>query len=557
MVLSRRSVLRTLGTGLATASVSSMVWTGRARASDLALSDRIDLLYSNQFHFNARGEPQITVGLMTGQTQVELSAPDGFDILPSGDGGTRIRGGRRIRIEVGKSVPAKQTYALVLEELVGKHALRPDSAAARWQRKGFEPADEEVGTVFGVEGRVLDNRRMLITSGHFSSERVALEQAFEAKKKHGAVGKLHPRVLKRAEGRMVARDVEHDVEVAAEGVLWFAPRGNGAVTVHDVLWGTTMAEGQRSDRTYLGSVYVAIDATGNLSVVNLVSESDLLAGLVPAEIFASAPRQALEAQAVAARGQLVTKVGTRHLADPFLVCAEQHCQVYKGQGHEHPRTTKAVKDTVGLVAMRPSETQLVDTVYSANSGGHTEHNDVVWPGAADPQLRGRPDPTLSKAFSEGIDDDNIGSFLRAPPKSYSQPPDGSAQTTYRWTETIDPSAVTANAAVPDDLGVLKDMKVSDRGRSGRATTLELIGSKRTVTIHGELRIRKALGGLKSSMFIIEPARDKYGRFVLQGGGHGHGVGLCQHGAMGMARAGKDVRDILAHYYTDCSVVKLW
>ena len=356
---------------------------------------------------------------------------------------------------------------------------------------------------------------------------------------------------------MVARDVEHDVEVAAEGVLWFAPRGNGAVTVHDVLWGTTMAEGQRSDRTYLGSVYVAIDATGNLSVVNLVSESDLLAGLVPAEIFASAPRQALEAQAVAARGQLVTKVGTRHLADPFLVCAEQHCQVYKGKGHEHPRTTKAVKDTVGLVAMRPSETQLVDTVYSANSGGHTEHNDVVWPGAADPQLRGRPDPTLSKAFSEGIDDDNIGSFLRAPPKSYSQPPDGSAQTTYRWTETIDPSAVTANAAVPDDLGVLKDMKVSDRGRSGRATTLELIGSKRTVTIHGELRIRKALGGLKSSMFIIEPARDKYGRFVLQGGGHGHGVGLCQHGAMGMARAGKDVRDILAHYYTDCSVVKLW
>ena len=76
MVLSRRSVLRTLGTGLATASVSSLVWTGRARASDLALSDRIDLLYSNQFHFNARGEPQITVGLMTGQTEVELSAPE-------------------------------------------------------------------------------------------------------------------------------------------------------------------------------------------------------------------------------------------------------------------------------------------------------------------------------------------------------------------------------------------------------------------------------------------------------------------------------------------------
>ncbi len=556
MVLSRRSMLRTLGTGLATASVSNLVWTGRARASDLALSDRIDLLYSNQFHFNARGEPQITVGLMTGQTQVELSSPGGFDILPSGDGGTRVRAGNRIRIDLGKAVAAEQTYTLVLEELVGKHALRPDAAMKRWKHKGFDPSDEEIGTVFGVEGRVLDNRRMLVTSGRYSSESVALEHAFEAKKDHGAVGKLHPRVSQRSEGGMVARDLEHDVEVAAEGVLWFAPRGGGPITVHDVLWGTTMDEGQRSDREYLGNVYVAIDASGKLSVVNLVSESDLLAGLVPAEIFASAPMEALKAQAVAARGQLVTKVGTRHLADPFLVCAEQHCQVYKGRGHEHPRTTKAVKETVGIVAMRPSETQLVDTVYSANCGGHTEHNDVVWPGAADPQLRGRPDPKLGKGFAEGIDDKNIGSFLRKPPASFSRPPEKSAQTPYRWTTTIDPSSVAGNPGVPEDVGIIKAMRVADRGRSGRATTLELTGSKRSITIRGELRIRRALGGLKSSMFIISET-DKYGRFVLEGGGHGHGVGLCQHGAMGMARAGKDVRDILAHYYSDCSVVKLW
>lgn len=557
MVLSRRSVLRTLGTGLATASVSTLGWSGRARASDLALSDRIDLLYSNQFNFNARGEPQITVGLMTGQRKVELSAPDGFDILPSGDGGTRIRAGKRLTVQLGKSAPAKQTYTLVLEELVGKHALRPDATMARWKERGFTPSDEEVGTVFGVEGRVLDNRRMLVTSGRFTSERVALEHAFQAKKEHGAVGKLHPRVHNRGEGRMVARDAEHDVDVTAEGVLWFAPRGGGAITVHDVLSGTTMGAGTRSDRKYLGSIYVAIDATGQLSVVNLVSESDLLAGLVPAEIFASAPMEALKAQAVAARGQLVTKVGTRHLADPFLVCSEQHCQVYKGRGHEHPRTTKAVKQTIGIVAMRPSETQLVDTVYSANSGGHTEHNDVVWPGAADAQLRGRPDPKLGKSFREGIDEANIAAFLRKPPTSYSQPPSGTAQTPYRWTATVDPSSVAGNRGVPKDIGVVKAMRVSDRGRSGRATTLELEGSKRSVTIRGELRIRRALGGLKSSMFIIDSKRDKFGRFILEGGGHGHGVGLCQHGAMGMARAGKGVEEILSHYYTGCHVVKLW
>ena len=119
-----------------------------------------------------------------------------------------------------------------------------------------------------------------------------------------------------------------------------------------------MGKGTRSDRTYWGSIYVTVDRFGKLTVANLVSESHVLAGLVPAEIYASAPMESLKSQAVAARGQLVTKVGTRHLADPYLLCAHQHCQVYAGRGHEHPRTTAAVEATAGWVAMRPGGTQL-------------------------------------------------------------------------------------------------------------------------------------------------------------------------------------------------------
>jgi SpoIID/LytB domain protein len=84
--------------------------------------------------------------------------------------------------------------------------------------------------------------------------------------------------------------------------------------------------------------------------------------------------------------------------------------------------------------------------------------------------------------------------------------------------------------------------------------MRVVGSKGTTEIHGELRIRKALGGLKSSMFVVEKKR---GRIELIGGGHGHGVGMCQHGAMGMARDGKSYKDILSHYYAKSRVVKLW
>lgn len=556
MLTSRRRLIQGLVAGTATASFGAIGWSGTALASDLALSDRIDLLYSNQFNFNERGEPQITVGLMQGQTEVVLSASKGLEVLPSGDGGTSIIGSGRYRITLGKSSAARQTFGIVLEELVGKEALRPQAAVERWKARGFDAADAEVGTVFGVSGHVLDNRRVMLTTGRFTSERVALEHAHQAKREHGAVGKLHPVVHRRSAGALEAVDLETNTRISADGVLWFSPRGNGSITVHDVLSGTTMGKGSRSDRTYWGSVYVAIDRNGKLAVVNLVSESRLLAGLVPAEIFASAPAAALEAQAVAARGQLVAKVGVRHLDDPFLLCAEQHCQVYAGRGREHPRTTKAVHATMGVVAMRPGETKLVDTVYSANSGGHTEHNDKVWPGAADAQLRGRADPLLPKAYQDGITAKNIEAFVRNAPPSHSRPQPSATQAPYRWTATIDPSSLPKSGAA-GSIGVLKSLRVTGRGKSGRATDVELVGSKRTIELHGELTIRRALGGLKSSMFVIDAKRDKFGRFVLHGGGHGHGVGLCQHGAMGMARAGKSHQDILAHYYRGAHIVKLW
>lgn len=529
-------------------------WVG---ASDLSLSDRIDLLYSNQFHFNRRGEPQITVGLMQNQKEVRLSAPHGLDVLPSGDGGTRIEAGSRVVIRLVEGHPAVQRYTIVLQILAGSAARELGRAAETWRGRGLTPAEHEVGTVFGVDGKVLDTRKVMLTAGDFDSERAARSEAKALAQDHDALGKLHPMVRERGHGRIVVEDLDRGTTVHADGVLWFSPRGNGPITVHEVLSGTTMGKERRSDRSYRGSVYVAVDRHGRLSVVNLVSESDLLAGLVPAEIYASAPAGALQAQAVAARGQLVSKVGTRHIGDPFLLCAEQHCQVYAGTGHEHPRTTRAVRNTAGHVLMRPGGTQLVDTVYSANCGGHSEDNDEVWPSPPDPQLRGQPDPLLPKPFADGLVDAELRAWLERPPRSYSQPSDEAGARGYRWTTTVDPAEIAGRPGVPANLGPVTAMEVLARGRSGRATRLRLRGRRKAVEIHGELRIRRALGGLKSSMFLVQEDRDRYGRFQLVGGGHGHGVGLCQHGAMGMARKGMGYEEILAHYYRGASVEQLW
>src|SRR5262249_17472547 len=149
-----------------------------------------------------------------------------------------------------------------------------------------------------------------------------------------------------------------------------------------------------------------------------------LQGLVPAEMYASAPEEALKAQTVAARAELIAKIGTRHLGDPYLVCSSQHCQVYAGAGREHPRTSAAIAATRGEVLFSETTGDLVDTVYSSSCGGFTESNENVWDDmAADPSLRGRPDTAGAAAqtfarFGGAVTEANVREFLTAAPPAF-------------------------------------------------------------------------------------------------------------------------------------------
>src|SRR5207237_6670921 len=100
-------------------------------------------------------------------------------------------------------------------------------------------------------------------------------------------------------------------------------------------------------RSFRGALELAPDRSGRLAAINLVGLEDLLKGLVPSEIFAKAHLEALKAQAVTARGEVLAKIGLKHLADPYLLCTEQHCAVYKGVGGEAASTNAAVEATRG------------------------------------------------------------------------------------------------------------------------------------------------------------------------------------------------------------------
>lgn len=529
-----------------------LVFSLRAEGADeFSGADKLRSIYSAEFRFTKDGVPVVPVAIAEGLSSVTVSGPAGrLRLLPEGDGGAEVRADDSWQIRASGTSPAKLRYWAVVWRGPVVKSQQADIELAAWKGRGEHARRFEQGTLFGVGGEVIDRREYLVGVGPHSSTEAA-DRALEALAKKGPL--VHPGVftelVDRPHGQLEATGEKSGTRVRNEGVLWFVAADDAPLRVEGV--------GEKSiTGTYAGRVYVTIDRRGRMAVVNAVPENKLLAGLIPAEIFPSAPEDALKAQAVAARGELLSKIGTRHLGDPYRLCSQTHCQVYAGVGHETPRTTAAVEATRGEVLFEAGGEDLADPVYSANCGGHSENNENVWAEMRPlPSLRGHRDaaPRAGDPYAGGITNDNIAAFIDKAPAAYCGQARLGAGERFRWT-------VTRSAAELDKLlgkyrlGSIKSIEVLDRGVSGRARAVRVIGATGVEVIRGELRIRQAFGNLRSSLFVVEMQR---GSAVFRGAGFGHGVGMCQTGAVGMAEAGKGYREILRHYYPGTTLRKLW
>ena len=520
-----------------------------AAANELSRSDKLRVLYSNQFAFDRNGVPLITVRIAEGQGSTTIESTSPVRVFPDGEDGSEVLGGKRWRITLRSARAATLEHFVVLAREPTGELAGLQQKMKQWRGRGARCRMIETGTIFGLRGKVFDNRSYVLADGPYSSQKQALRAAERYKQRHGLdrIATL-PQLKRRPSATFEATDLDTSARVLVRDAIWFAPSGEAQLAVRG-------EDGRPA--AYWGQIYVTVDRGGKLAVVNAAPANRLLAGLVPAEIFPSAPAAALRAQSVAARGELLAKLGTRHLVDPYLLCSTQHCQVYRGAGHEHPRTSKAVNATKGMVLVR-KDGRLVDTVYSASCGGHTEHNDNVWPVKPDPNLRGTLDADGSPAYRGGITSSNIEAWLTSRPRAWCNHPRYNRDK-FRWVAHL---SVERAGRLLAELGVgeLRDIRVVSRGVSGRASLVEVEGSRSRAQIRGELNIRRTLGNLRSSMFMVKTVTTTDGRvreFVFRGGGWGHGVGMCQTGAIGMAEARKGHEMILQHYYQGSALQPLY
>jgi stage II sporulation protein D len=264
-------------------------------------------------------------------------------------------------------------------------------------------------------------------------------------------------------------------------------------------------------RKYRGSFARSPDG----GVVTTVPVEQYLYSVVAREMSPGWPPAALQAQAICARTYVLQRSAPGRAYD--LVSSESD-QIYRGLESEAADTTAAVDATAGRVLRFGGA--FASIAYSSSCGGHTESSADAWGGVPRPYLEGVVCPWCTAS------------------------PD------YHWTNTIqgdDVARVVAQTLSP--IGALQSVRVSQADASGRARQIEITAAAGVRFTASATDFRRIIGSrVVRSLLIRSIVAGPASQFVIEGSGLGHGVGLCQWGANGMASAGKSAQDILAFYF---------
>jgi peptidoglycan hydrolase-like amidase len=318
------------------------------------------------------------------------------------------------------------------------------------------------------------------------------------------------------------------------------------------------------EAVFSGSIEI-IAAQNRLIVVNHVELEDYLASVISSEMSAACPTEFAKAQAIAARSWVLVFLGHKHEGLPYTICNDDCCQRYQGTTHMSLSTLQAIQACRGQVLVSRSGV-VCPAYYSKSCGGRTDtiQNILNLSGG---ELVGIFDGPGSAPLLNS--ESTFAQFLENPPTCFCSEhtvergklanylgkvdEDGSY---FRWNFSLPKTAMVEifnRINLDSPINRIDDIEFGRRSESGRLLQAQLKVQKVSgeidhVTLKNQFEIRQILypSFLYSSAFIIE-GQSKESLDVF-GAGWGHGVGLCQIGALGMALRGESASAILTHYY---------
>lgn len=406
---------------------------------------------------------------------------------------------------------------------------------------------------------------------------------------------------------------EQVVEFSEGGVLWngnqysqltFHPQSaDASFSLSDVTIGVNFHWERKETQTFLGTLRFVVESD-KIVAINELPVEKYLESVISSEMSATSSLELLKAHAVISRSWLLAQMKKRReVAESgnnffsftkkedtlirwydredhtlFDVCADDHCQRYQGITKEtSPHVAEAIRQTKGQILMDGEE--ICDARFSKCCGGITEEFQYCWEDTPKTYLTAVRDIALGvqHTLPNLTNEEEAEKWIRFNPPAFCNTQDKKIlsevlndydQETvnfYRWKETLSQEKLQQLIAdkLKMDLGSILDMKAVERGKSGRISKLQIIGTEKTFTIGKELEIRRTLSDshLLSSAFVVDKYdKDEQGvpqRFELIGAGWGHGVGLCQIGAAVMGEQGYHYDAILLHYYQGAEIKKLY
>lgn len=406
---------------------------------------------------------------------------------------------------------------------------------------------------------------------------------------------------------------EQVVEFSEGGVLWngnqysqltFHPQSaDASFSLSDVTIGVNFHWERKETQTFLGTLRFVVESD-KIVAINELPVEKYLESVISSEMSATSSLELLKAHAVISRSWLLAQMKKRReVAESgnnffsftkkedtlirwydredhtlFDVCADDHCQRYQGITKEtSPHVAEAIRQTKGQILMDGEE--ICDARFSKCCGGITEEFQYCWEDTPKTYLTAVRDIALGVEHTQPnlTNEEEAEKWIRFNPPAFCNTQDKKIlsevlndydQETvnfYRWKETLSQEKLQQLIAdkLKMDLGAILDMKAVERGKSGRISKLQIIGTEKIFTIGKELEIRRTLSDshLLSSAFVVDKYdKDEQGvpqRFELIGAGWGHGVGLCQIGAAVMGEQGYHYDAILLHYYQGAEIKKLY
>lgn len=339
------------------------------------------------------------------------------------------------------------------------------------------------------------------------------------------------------------------------------------ITIHDVPAGRGFHWEQAIDVTLPGNIKIT-SHNGNLLITNIIPLEQYLACVAVSEMSPKCPDQFLQVQAITARSWILAAAEKKHSGLGIDACNDDCCQRYQGMDQMTSESKAVCNSTSGKVLLYNDE--ICDARYSKSCGGLTENAENIWDMDFKPYLtsiydspekkiqvdwqhwyRAAPDVFCSPSY---VDESELHKYLGNVDKNSKY---------FRWAVKYSQKELCEllSKKINVDIGRIVKIDALNRGYSGRINHLyceyiNLAGETKVLELNNEYDIRKTLhpSFLYSSCFMVK-MNDELIEFF--GAGWGHGVGLCQIGALSMALNGHSTEQILTHYYSGAKLKQLY